>query len=76
MGHPKQLAPQPISKKDSEANIAILNALTPSGKTWTIREIADITGCSRGMIVYITNQAFDKIKNNPMLRQYAHDLAH
>jgi len=60
-------------RADVELNIAILNAITPDGFTWTMRDIASITGCSRGLIYLTQKEAINKLSRSPLLQQYARD---
>lgn len=60
-------------RADVELNIAILNAITPDGFIWTMRDIASITGCSRGLVYLIEKDAIKKLSRNTVLQQYARD---
>ncbi|MGE9266818.1 MAG: sigma factor-like helix-turn-helix DNA-binding protein [Verrucomicrobiales bacterium] len=70
--HP--LAHLPTTRR-IDVTLAILRArgLTPDGG-WTIAELADLCGCSRGAIFERQKSALKKLRQNPELKQLLKDL--
>lgn len=60
--------------KQLDANIAILDAITPSGVVWTDEEIAEICGCSQQAISYTWNTAKKKLSQNPFFKRLFEDM--
>jgi hypothetical protein len=60
--------------KDLDANIAILDAITPTGAIWTDKEIAEICDSSQQAINYTWLTAKKKLSQNPFFKQLFEDM--
>ena len=57
-----------------DADIAILNAITPEGFKWSARDIGEILGVSSNTIDTTINKALKKLRRNQVLKQHFEDL--
>ena len=60
--------------KELDANIAILDAVTPTGVVWTDKEMAEICGSTQQSINYSWLQAKKKLSKCPILKQLLEDM--